>query len=68
MAEPEGAAPAIIADHPFTPRNLAEPWGLCECKLSEPAHLDTTVTLELSPDYRCPDCVSTTMVICTHRD
>jgi hypothetical protein len=43
-AQPDGAAPAIISDHEFVPRDEAQPWGLCKtCGLSEPAHLKTSV-------------------------
>jgi hypothetical protein len=66
--QPEGAAPAIIADHAFAPKDFAQPWGLCECGLSEAAHRESSVTLELADTYRCPLCVETTMIICNHRD
>lgn len=41
-AEPEGATPAIIANHPFVPE--AEWWTQCvTCGLSEAAHFTTTL-------------------------
>lgn len=42
MSEPEGAAPAIVRNHPFTPE--AEWWTRCAtCGLSEAAHETTLV-------------------------
>jgi hypothetical protein len=39
--EAEGAAPAIITDHKYRPRNSKEPWGLCAvCNLGEAVQAD----------------------------
>lgn len=40
--EPEGATPATISNHPFTPEG--EWWSQCKlCGLSEAAHFTTTL-------------------------
>lgn len=58
----------IIRDHPFEPRDPAQPWGRCKhCWGSEACHEETTLKHDgPRPPYRCPRCVELGTVICTH--
>ena len=55
-----------ITDHEFTPRDSAQPWGLCICGLSQATHKDAGQPYEPDALYRCPDCVQKGISPCTH--
>lgn len=59
--------PAPVDDHPYKPQNEVY-WGLCEqCGLAAAAHKTSTVSLEVTGPYRCPDCVKLDEDLCLHR-
>jgi Zn finger protein HypA/HybF involved in hydrogenase expression len=58
----------VIRDHPFEPRDPAQPWGKCKhCWGFEGTHEQTTLKHDgPRPPYRCPRCVELGTEICTH--
>lgn len=50
----------VIRDHPYEPRDPAQPWGRCKhCWGFEGTHAETTLNNDgPQPPYRCPICVT----------
>jgi predicted DNA-binding protein YlxM (UPF0122 family) len=58
---------SLIEDHPYTPRNPNEPWGLCACGLAEAAHKSAEKGYEVTGKFKCADCVSKNRDKCNHK-
>jgi hypothetical protein len=65
---PDIAHSVVIRDHPFEPRDPAQPWGRCKhCWAYEGTHAETTLNHDgPRPPYRCPRCVELGTDVCTH--
>jgi hypothetical protein len=56
---------SMITDHVYVSRS-GEPWDLCVCGISRPAHEREDAPMPMADTYRCPYCVWIGLDFCQH--